>query len=682
MQAQAWSHFYTRDSLSGLGCTLLVTSLAAGLNALSKYRSNQSSQQTWIWSTVALIPRDCPIRIKAIDSACCEVLRLEALLIEQFHRLSLMSSTPEAPAGSDQRGNTTTGPSSQPIDAATGLNAAIAAAPTDVGSQLATSASAIQQMVEQAIGSHLGHLVATIRNQVVSGLTAGVLHPGTSTHAIATSANGASTMPGPSHGQASQSAGIRITGYPSSTAAIQPAQAGPIITPLQAVSQPAQALATMPVQPAPMHNIAAPAEDVDMIHEEGQVGQINYNLSPEVLEQLDRTMAAARNARQTAVHARSALNNSAHIIERSNNDISNAVAEADVAMGQAFQAASDLQVNRSTPSTMNHRTENPSHTHSSIKVPLPPIPMWDGKDPHRRAETFLSDIERYAHLGSQDEMEYLYSHLQPTTREALNLVRNKAVATNQPWNWLICKQHFIRLSGDMYKQLQQQALLNIIDGNIKQKQGQSVAEFRLEFDNTTLQAGGIMPEIEQAAQFVRGLLPDIRKKCTGDAQGHLFQTMDTAFEFAQNIERQQQLEKPKTATVAVVSQGGKRHRGNGGNDGNKRGRGSHNRGGRGRFSSGRGFGRGRRFDEYESGPYAEDWYDERPSESRHPNPPDQRRSNQSDSRQSNQPEQRQSSQADRQRSLQSEQRRSAEEHQHHYIPPGSTGPVFHTGPRH
>jgi hypothetical protein len=247
-------------------------------------------------------------------------------------------------------------------------------------------------------------------------------------------------------------------------------------------------------------------------------------------------------------------------------------------------------------------------------------------------------------------MEYLYSYLQPTTREALNLVRNKTLATNQPWNRLICKQHFIRLSGDMYKQLQQQALMNIIDGNIKQKQTQSVAEFRLEFDNTVLQAGGMMPEMEQAAQFVRGLLPDLRKKCTGDAQGHLFQSIDAAFEFAQNVERQQQLEKPKTAAVAVVSQGGKRHRDSGTNDSSKRGRGSYNRG-RGRSSYGRGRVRGRStLDEYEEAPFHDEWYENRPYEQRRPSPPRQPRLSQPNERRPNQ----------------SEPRRSAEEHQHHY----------------
>lgn len=106
----------------------------------------------------------------------------------------------------------------------------------------------------------------------------------------------------------------------------------------------------------------------------------------------------------------------------------------------------------------------------------------------------------------------------------------------------------------MYKQLQQQALLDIVEGKITQKSNQPITEYRLEFDNKVLESGGQMPEIEQAVQFLRGLLPEIHKRCTGDAQGHLFPTVDAAFTFAQNIERQLQLEKVKTGHVAVVSQ--------------------------------------------------------------------------------------------------------------------------------
>ena len=208
------------------------------------------------------------------------------------------------------------------------------------------------------------------------------------------------------------------------------------------------------------------------------------------------------------------------------------------------------------PSTVSHAHDSVS-THSNIRVPLPPIPIWDGKDPYRRAETFLSDIERYALLGSQDAMTYLEAHIQSATREAIHLVRDKRLSTGQLWNWTICKQEFIKLSGDKYKQLQQQALLDIVEGRIVQKPDQTIVDYRLALDNKILEAGGQMPEQEQAVQFLRGLLPDVHKRCTGDAQGSLFPNIETAFIYAQNIERQLQLEKTdkaKTGTVAVTTQ--------------------------------------------------------------------------------------------------------------------------------
>jgi hypothetical protein len=203
----------------------------------------------------------------------------------------------------------------------------------------------------------------------------------------------------------------------------------------------------------------------------------------------------------------------------------------------------------------------------AVRVPIPPIPVWTGKDPNRRAETFLNDIEFYTNYGGlQDKVQYLETYLDSNFREALHLVRDKTLADHKQWDWTACKTAFLKLAGDIWRQAQAQALLDLVTFKVNQHDDQDVISYRLDFDSHLLKAQ-VVPEIMQALYFRLGLKPDIAKHCTGDSEGHPFTTVEKAFEFAQNIERQQKLEKDQnTQTQTVVNvvaqeQSGKRRHG-------------------------------------------------------------------------------------------------------------------------
>jgi hypothetical protein len=168
-----------------------------------------------------------------------------------------------------------------------------------------------------------------------------------------------------------------------------------------------------------------------------------------------------------------------------------------------------------------------------VRINLPQIDKWDGKCKTRRADTFLDDIERYAAMSMQDASNMLLFLLAPDIREQYEQVR-KRYTGSMPWD--VCRKEFKKMVGELYERTEENVSRAFINNEIKQLSDQSVAKYRTCFENQ-LRIARAMPEYMAVGYFINGLVPELQIRCLGDANGRSFNTLDDAFQYAQNEER-------------------------------------------------------------------------------------------------------------------------------------------------
>jgi uncharacterized membrane protein YgcG len=224
----------------------------------------------------------------------------------------------------------------------------------------------------------------------------------------------------------------------------------------------------------------------------------------------------------------------------------------------------------------------------SVQFSLPPVPVWDGKAPGRRAHTFLMDIERLASMSSQAVIPMLQGHVGSDIREQIEQVSVQYASEGRELTWDDMKKEFLALTGELYERTAEQMRMAFVAGTIKQATGQTVAQYRAHFDASARTAACLSPELG-ATFFVAGLRPELRSRCQGDSMGRAFASVDAAYTYALKEERKQN-DKPKVVaaiTLPAPDQAPAQYQGHNGG----RGGGGHGRGG-GRGGGGRGGGRG------------------------------------------------------------------------------------------
>ena len=128
-------------------------------------------------------------------------------------------------------------------------------------------------------------------------------------------------------------------------------------------------------------------------------------------------------------------------VSNNNNRLLNDIARALIgAHGAASEAAQRVEVSASAG-----RKAPP------VRINVPPLPVWDGKDSTRRTTTFLSDVERYASMSGQDALDLFTTHLDPTFREAFGQVRRQHAAQVTAMTWEQAKAEFPALTGEVYE---------------------------------------------------------------------------------------------------------------------------------------------------------------------------------------------------------------------------------------
>jgi hypothetical protein len=169
-----------------------------------------------------------------------------------------------------------------------------------------------------------------------------------------------------------------------------------------------------------------------------------------------------------------------------------------------------------------------------VRIAVPPLPVWDGKDYTRRTTTFLSDVERYASMSGQDALDLFTAHLDPAFREAFEQVRRQRAAEGSVMTWEQAKTEFLALTGEVYERTAEQMLWSLVTGQVKQSATQTIAHYRTRFDINVHIAECITPRLA-AAYYVYGSRPDLRARCMGDASGRPFTTVDAAHTLQKSV---------------------------------------------------------------------------------------------------------------------------------------------------
>jgi hypothetical protein len=172
---------------------------------------------------------------------------------------------------------------------------------------------------------------------------------------------------------------------------------------------------------------------------------------------------------------------------------------------------------------------------SRHKAKLPPLKKWDGKCPGRKADTFLDDVELYADHDMQDRQLSLQTYLEGMVREGWEMVKRRWNGVVPPWAEI--RVQFKRMVGQQYDVSGDVVRRELVDHKITQKSGQSVTDFRVEFESKLVYVTDIS-EPMAAAYFVTGLRPALKALCQTDATGKAFATLNDAAEFAVGKERE------------------------------------------------------------------------------------------------------------------------------------------------
>jgi hypothetical protein len=237
-------------------------------------------------------------------------------------------------------------------------------------------------------------------------------------------------------------------------------------------------------------------------------------------QQFTTAQNAQRSAHQGLTHVREELAEAAtaHTV---------AACRADEARVVAAAADKDVAVGGRHPDTKSGHTEH----HPQYR---PPMPKW-GSEHKQRADTFLEDVSEYAEYYTQEKHKILQQCLDPEPREAWQQVRKGWQDTIPAWP-IVCTA-FRKMVGQEADQVVAKTRKEFVQHHVRQSPQETVAAYRLRFDSSRALLGDL-PEVWAAQFFVEGLSDGLRPQCLTDEKGLEFQTVDSAFQYAEGKEQQ------------------------------------------------------------------------------------------------------------------------------------------------
>jgi chemotaxis regulatin CheY-phosphate phosphatase CheZ len=81
----------------------------------------------------------------------------------------------------------------------------------------------------------------------------------------------------------------------------------------------------------------------------------------------------------------------------------------------------------------------------NVQFVVPPIAVWDGKTPTRRAHTFIKEIERLASFTAQASYDIIMAHLAPDFQDNLEQVSQQFGKDGTGFTWELAKKAFVAL---------------------------------------------------------------------------------------------------------------------------------------------------------------------------------------------------------------------------------------------
>jgi hypothetical protein len=229
------------------------------------------------------------------------------------------------------------------------------------------------------------------------------------------------------------------------------------------------------------------------------------------------------------------------------------------------------------------------------RVPLAPLPIWDGADPNYTAEDVLRNVEfraRYFDPSLQGLQQLLASVVGPVWQRQVCAIEQECLLSGRPLTWEYLKVEFLRRTGHVAAHTAHTALTQLLDpvNGVKQTADQSVSQYLVTFQIKLREAGQPLPEPVLVELFIRGLLPLIRVRCLTDHMGRPHSTLSAAHDYAHGVELHMAANKPTHKRAVELPIAGwhglqrRQHRGRGGGGGGHRSSGSSSAGG----SSGKG----------------------------------------------------------------------------------------------
>jgi hypothetical protein len=212
------------------------------------------------------------------------------------------------------------------------------------------------------------------------------------------------------------------------------------------------------------------------------------------------------------------------------------VDEPSLAEMQQRVAAIQAEMEELRSKQVGTREGGSASVRTPIRVSVPHLPVWDGKTPNRKADTFLDDVGWYAQQCGQAALELLPRVLAAGPRASWDAVCKRMSDKGKVMVWEDARREFKLMVGETYEREEENATSAFLDGRVRMAEGQSVADYRTLFDDKLRQAPS-MPDEFAVQLFVRGLTPKLAKHCQGDASGHMFATLDAAFNYAVMAER-------------------------------------------------------------------------------------------------------------------------------------------------
>lgn len=173
---------------------------------------------------------------------------------------------------------------------------------------------------------------------------------------------------------------------------------------------------------------------------------------------------------------------------------------------------------------------------ANVKAMRAPV-CWGDSRGSRRADTFLAEVAVYVDACGGSKELALPTYISGETRELWEQQSRAWAQQGVQPTWDMMCQAFKSLVGHWEEQEAAQTLATFVAGGVKQKAGQTLAAYKVMFNNKLLLAGAVSQELA-VLYFVNGLgCKQLKAECQPELVAGRLKDVEAAYQFARGEER-------------------------------------------------------------------------------------------------------------------------------------------------